>query len=297
MLTMKKQLAVVACLAFTAIAAMAQSEGSSPATQPRQAELQTWKSYTVDGERFSVSLPTVPAMTTRNTLLWDLRKHRRERELGAYADGAVYTVHVYENVQRKSLEDFIRDRNRSNRWDLSTETAVSLNDIKGKQYSSRSKPVNDTAQFFAAEGRLYEFTVVGNNPEDEGTKQFFSSIAIGKKTDGINVRDGEGQPFATPNCDEIVGSRDVDRRVRLVMKPEPSYTELARQKQTTGTVVVKVVFSCNGSVNDIRVLNELPNGLTDQAIAALKKLKFVPAVKNGKFVSMWLQVEYNFNLY
>ena len=295
---MKKQLSVLACVAFTAIAAMAQTDGSSPAAQPRQAELQAWKRYTVDGEKFSVSLPTVPAMTTRDTLLWQLQKRRRERELGAYADGAVYTVFVQENITRQSLDDFIRQRSRYYRWSSPIETAVTLNEVKGKQYSSTGTPVIDTAQFFAAEGRLYEFRVIGNNLEDAGTKQFFSSITIGKKADGIKVDDGEGEPFATPNCDEIAGSgRDVDRRVRLAMKPEPSYTERARQKQTTGTVVVKVVFACNGSVTDIRVLNELPNGLTDQAIAALKKLKFVPAVKNGKFVSMWMQVEYNFNLY
>jgi hypothetical protein len=26
-------------------------------------------------------------------------------------------------------------------------------------------------------------------------------------------------------------------------------------------------------------------------------LKFIPAVKDGRFVSMWIQLEYNFNLY
>ena len=292
---MKKQLSVLACVAFTAIAAMAQTENSSPATQPRQAELQAWKRYTVDGEKFSVSLPTVPAMTTRDTLIWQSQKRRRERELGAYADGAVYTVFVQENVTRQSLDDFISQRSRYHRWSNPTETAVTLNEAKGKQYSPTS---TDTAQFFAAEGRLYEFRVFGNSADDEGAKQFFSSIAIGKKTDGIKVHDGQGEPFATPTCDEIAGSgRDVDRRVRVVMKPEPRYTELARQNKTVGTVVVKVVFACNGTVNDIRVLKELPHGLTDQAIDALKKLKYVPAVKNGKYVSMWMQLEYNFNLY
>jgi TonB family protein len=236
-------------------------------------------------------------MTTQNMLIWELRKNRRERSLGAYADGAVYTVQVFENVRRQSLEDFIRERNRYKRWDASTETAVTLNDINGKQYASIGKPVSDTAQFFAAEGRLYEFTVVGNSAEDEAAKHFFSSIVLGKKVDGIEIRDGEGQPFSTPNCDEMAGGREVDRKVRLVMKPEPSYNELARQKQTVGTVIVKAVFACNGSVTDIRVIEALPHGLTDQAIAALKKIKFVPAVKSGKFVSMWLQLEYNFNLY
>ena len=295
---MKKQLSLLACLLFAATGALAQNPDTAPTVQTRQAEISSWKRYTVDGERFSVSLPSVPAMTTQNTLILELRKNRRERSLGVYADGAVYTVHVIENVRRHSLDDFIRERNRSKRWDASTETAVTINDIKGKQFSAVGKPVSDVAQFFAAEGRLYEFSVVGNSAEDEAAKHFFSSIVLSKKTDGIEIRDGEGQPFSTPSCDQIAGSgREVDRRVRVVTKPEPSYNELARQKQTVGTVIVKAVFACNGSVTDIRVLEALPHGLTDQAIAALKKLKFVPAVKNGKYVSMWMQLEYNFNLY
>lgn len=294
---MKKQLSLLAWLVFAATVAMAQGQGADPAVQTRQAEPQTWKRYTVAGERFSVSLPTVPAMTTQDMLLRDLRKTRRERSIGVYADGAVYTIHVYENIQRRSLEAFIRERNRYDRWDLSTETEVTINDVKGRQYSSRGKPVNDTAQFFAAEGRLYEFSVVGNTAEDEAAKQFFSSIVIGKKTDGIEVHDGEGRPFSSPTCTQTMVGRDLDRKVRLVMKPEPAYTEPARQKQTVGTVVVKAVFSCNGSVTDIRIIEALPHGLTDQAIAALKKIKFVPGVKDGKYVSMWMQLVYNFNLY
>jgi len=41
----------------------------------------------------------------------------------------------------------------------------------------------------------------------------------------------------------------------------------------------------------------LPHGLTEQAIAAARKLKYIPAVKDGKYASMWMQLEYNFNLY
>lgn len=293
---MKKQVSLLGCVALAATAVMAQTQTAPLAVQTRQAELSEWRRYTVDGERFSVSLPTVPAMTTFKTLVWSMQRTQRQRHIGAYADGAVFTVHVYENVGGKSLTDFIRERNR-NRWDVSTEAPVNAGEIKGKQLSSRGKPVNETAQFYATDGRLYEFSVVGNSAEDEATKQFFSSIVFGKKSDGIQLRDGEGQPFSTPNCDEIAGGREVDRKVRVAMKPEPSYTELARQKQTEGTIVVKAVFSCNGSVTDIRVIDALPHGLTEQAIAALKKLKFVPAVKNGKYVSMWMQLEYNFNLY
>ena len=81
------------------------------------------------------------------------------------------------------------------------------------------------------------------------------------------------------------------------MKPEPRYTEEARQHSITGTVVLKVVFASNGAVTNIRTVVGLPHGLTEQAIGAAKKIKFIPALKDGKYASMWIQLEYNFNLY
>ena len=295
---MKKQLSLLACLVFASTAAMAQSDSNTAVVQTKQAELSTWKQYTVNGERFSVKFPTMPAMTSYNTLIWELRKTRRSHELGVYADGAVYTVSVLENITHQSLGDFILEQNRRrNQWDLATETPVTLGDVTGKQYSSADNTQRRTAQFFATEGRLYQFSVHGNLAADEALKQFFSSIVFGKKAEGIDIKEGEGLPFSSPTCDEAVTGRQVDTKVKLVMKPEPSYTEAARQRQVVGTVILKVVFSCNGSVEKISAVKELPQGLTDQAIAAARKIKYIPAVKDGKFASTWMHLEYNFNLY
>jgi len=41
----------------------------------------------------------------------------------------------------------------------------------------------------------------------------------------------------------------------------------------------------------------LPFGLTERAIAAARQIKFVPATKGGRPVSVFMQLEYNFNLY
>lgn len=294
---MKKQTSLLMCtVALCAAAAMAQQPAAVPVLQTKQAELLTWKIYTVDGERFAVSLPTVPAMTTENTLIRP-QKTRRSRMLGAYADGLVYGVWVYENVDRQSLDDFISEQNRRDEWDVSRETPVTVNGITGKQYSARDKNRPAMAQFFAGEGRLYKFTVGGDGVEDAAAKQFFSSLVLGKTAGGINVKDGPGQPFEHPAGDQVVTGREVTRKVRLFQKPEPRYTEPARQEQTVGTVVLKAVFSSSGSVTDITVVKQLPNGLTERAIEALKKIKFCPAVKDGKYVSVWMQLEYNFNLY
>jgi TonB family protein len=297
-LTMKKQVSVLVCLALAATAVMAQTpqpQTAAPVVQTRQAELSTWKKYTVEGERFSVLLPTVPAMTTYKTLIWELRKSRRQRSIGVYADGTVYSIFVSENVGQ-SLNDFISERIRYKRWENASETSVMIGDFRGRQYSNEDKALRDTAQFFSADGRYYEFSATGYFDED-AVKQFFSSIVFAKNADGVKVEDGAGLPFNNPTCDELLTGRQVDSKVRLVQKPEPTYTELAREKQVTGTVTIKAVFSCNGTVTDIRTVEGLPHGLTEQAIAAAKKIKYVPAVKGGKYASMWMQLVYNFNLY
>jgi TonB family protein len=95
----------------------------------------------------------------------------------------------------------------------------------------------------------------------------------------------------------IFTGKDVTTKARLISKPEPQYTEEARKNQITGTVVLKCVFSSSGQVMNIRTVSGLPNGLTERAIAAAKMIKFVPATKDGHQVSMWMQLEYNFNLY
>ena len=95
----------------------------------------------------------------------------------------------------------------------------------------------------------------------------------------------------------IFTGKEVTSKARLISKPEPQYTEDARKNQITGTVVLKCVFSSNGTVTNIRTVSGLPYGLTERAIAAARQIKFVPATKDGHQVSMWMQLEYNFNLY
>ena len=105
---------------------------------------------------------------------------------------------------------------------------------------------------------------------------------------GGSDRVGNDQPFA--------GSQ-VEQRARVLFKPEPTYTEEARRNQTEGTVMLRVVFASNGDVVQIRAVHTLPYGLTERAIAAARQIKFVPAVKGGHPVSVFMQLEYNFNLY
>jgi tetratricopeptide (TPR) repeat protein len=95
----------------------------------------------------------------------------------------------------------------------------------------------------------------------------------------------------------IYSGKDVTTKARILFKPEPGYTEEARQYQTTGTVVLKAIFAGDGKVRGIVAVSRLPHGLTAMAIRSASQIKFIPATKDGHPVSMWMQLEYNFNLY
>lgn len=91
--------------------------------------------------------------------------------------------------------------------------------------------------------------------------------------------------------------REVTTKVRLLAKPEPEYTQRARSEQVVGRVTLRCVFASDGTVKHILVVESLPFGLTEVAVAAARKIRFVPATLDGKAVSMFMQLEYNFNLY
>ena len=95
----------------------------------------------------------------------------------------------------------------------------------------------------------------------------------------------------------VVFGDEVTTKARVLSKPEPSYTAAARRAQVTGTVVLRAVFAADGSVRNILVIEGLPNGLTERAISAARLIRFTPATIDGKPVSMFIQLEYNFNLY
>jgi TonB family protein len=122
----------------------------------------------------------------------------------------------------------------------------------------------------------------------------------GGNTGGGDRREGGGGPGGGgggTDYSRIFSGREVNSKARVLSKPEPTYTEAARKNQITGTVVLRAVFSAGGQVINISAVSRLPDGLTERAIAAAKQIRFVPATKDGHPVSMWMELQYNFNLY
>ena len=273
-----------------------------------QAQASSWARYTVKGEEFSVTFPVEPAMQTSEVFVPRIQKGRQQRVLEVKAGDVTYRVYVYENPKpRQSLQDFITEQTARSDVDLTFDSDLKVGNVSGKQYSSRDRDLPSTEQFFATEERLYRFVARGATADHADARRFFSSVLLGKKQDGIEVLESPGGgvgpgPYASTSPVNGIGpevyiGKDVDTRARLITKPEPQYTAQARNHKVEGTVILKVVFSASGKVTNIRVVQALPDGLTERAIEAARKIEFVPATKEGKYVSMWMQLEYNFNLH
>jgi TonB family protein len=118
----------------------------------------------------------------------------------------------------------------------------------------------------------------------------------GSHEDGA-ARAADTQAQAATDYSKPFSTKELTQRARITSKPEPLYTESARKFGVTGTVRVRVLLSASGKVSAITVVTRLPHGLTQKAVEAAQKISFDPAVKDGRLVSQYVTIDYNFNIY
>jgi TonB family protein len=192
------------------------------------------------------------------------------------------------------------------------ETAIRLKPDFALAYLLKSEAY---VAMYGDSPNLYSKTInVGGNPNSEERKQARerARLLVKEAADALEKYlslDPKGADAATwreqletlrvyaGEQGGVVSSSEATTRVRVLDKPEPTYTITARSAGVRGTIVLRAVFSAEGSVEHILVLRSLPFGLTNQAVEAARRIKFVPATKDGKPVSMIMQLEYGFQLF
>lgn len=90
---------------------------------------------------------------------------------------------------------------------------------------------------------------------------------------------------------------EVTRKAVITFRPEPGYTKEAHNNNVYGVVRLRVVLNFSGEVTNLTVVKGLPDGLTEKAVAAARRIKFTPAEKDGREVSQYVVLEYNFNAF
>lgn len=97
--------------------------------------------------------------------------------------------------------------------------------------------------------------------------------------------------------EHIYKSKETDEHFQILKKPNPGYTREGRRHLTKGLVVLRMILAADETIKHIEVVKGLPDGLTEKSMEAAQKIKFKPAKKDGQPVSVWVEVEYRFDVY
>jgi TonB family protein len=172
------------------------------------------------------------------------------------------------------------------------DTALRINPSFSLALITKSIAQNKLEQYSEAAASLQQFLAL--NPDDLDADTWREQAML------MAQRARESQSTTAtplPSGPATRSGKETSEKARVLSKPEPQYSEAARRAGVTGTIVLRAIFSSDGDVKSVRVSQALPFGLTTAAIQAARQIKFTPAMKDGRPVSMYIQLEYNFNLF
>jgi TonB family protein len=135
---------------------------------------------------------------------------------------------------------------------------------------------------------------------------FGNGIAVGGQGDGrSNGRGSAGVEIGAFGAQQVtraayraqqVESGPATSPVEIIFKPNPVYTEEARQLKLQGEVLLEVMFGANGQLHVNRVVRGMGHGLDEAAITAANQMRFKPAQHKGTPVDSTAVVHVVFQL-
>jgi len=202
-------------------------------------------------------------------------------------DGAPYTV-VVESESRDAREK-------------TDHYACRMKTGDTRRFGSPYNVFIEPAKIATTGDVLIKKTTVVNGELIEEEAEKFIRERLGVK-DNAPMTNKLGASPSTVNktvevADKIYTMAQVTRKAKITDVSYPLYTEDARWNQVSGKVVLEVALMASGEVGEIKVIKGLPYGLTEQCIAAARKMKFEPAIKDGRPVSQYIRSVYSLNLH
>ena len=213
-----------------------------------------------------------------NDLSGAMREARRALELGDQSAEVHYAIgeaHFRQDEPAKALEE--------------AEAALRIKPDLPAALKLKSFALYALKQSDQAAESLERYLTL--NPNDADAETWREQVKYWRRSTQTN---NQNKPDATQ---KVFPPRDVTTKARISTRPEPAYSEAARKAGVQGTVVLRAVFASNGTLNNVRVIKPLGYGLTTRAIKAAHEIDFKPATIDGRPVSQYIQIEYNFNLY
>lgn len=247
-----------------------------------------WQRYQVSGKKVSLNFPKLPTkMTSSNPC-----GNTESETFAAYAKGRAYIFTIYSKSENP-IPIYCPDKKGFSQASFPAYLDEVAKNNGKKEISDKVNYGGQTVyQFSSGSANFwlindfqnkswYEFKVVGENDEN-ALKNFVGSLEISTNKTAVEISEG---------ADSTIGDKDYDSEntdsngtagLLILHKPRARYTDAARQSQVQGTVRLRVTFRASGAISNVTPVSGLPNGLTEQAIIAAKRLIFRPATLNGK---------------
>lgn len=298
---------------------------------------QTWTTFNHDKEEFSVDFPSPNFNGEYSTIWSNATSEYSQVYEGTYflifsyskvKDSPYHYVKELAKTNNAAKQEFRIGEYQGERYDFKDDEGFyqSIVTFQGKKHfhifhvAARKKDDPNAARFFRSlkiknaktdterpvvkEPAETNKEAVSLSPDTDGAKAGTGGEIGGGIGDGSGVvyGGGPGPSMGGGPAPRIGGggssqSTGPNAAVRILTKPRPSYTEIARRYGLSGTVRLRVTFLSDGKIGAITPINWLPFGLTNSAITAARQVKFTPAVKNNVPVTVSKMIEYNFILY
>jgi len=148
----------------------------------------------------------------------------------------------------------------------------------------------------------------------DGFPRFVSAALVSQRPDVFVAFDHDsGIPErGMPDCSRMMARRDPgwncvgsdcperpDPSVtppHAIFQPDPEFSEEARRKKISGTILIALTVGVDGLPHDIKVEKGLGYGLDEKAMEAVNRWKFEPAQKDGQPVETRIHAEVSFKI-
>jgi TonB family protein len=100
-----------------------------------------------------------------------------------------------------------------------------------------------------------------------------------------------------PKDPAILRQNTVDQKAHLLTTFEPGSNEFAQENGVAGMALYHTVVGTDGQACEVAVGRPIGFGLDESAVAAIRKAKFEPAIKDGKPVPVLLDLVVQFRIF
>ena len=100
-----------------------------------------------------------------------------------------------------------------------------------------------------------------------------------------------------PSDSAVLRQNAVDKKARLLSTFEPESNEFAQTNGVAGMALYHVVIGADGKPGEIAVARPIGFGLDENAVEAIRKASFEPAIKDGQPVPVLLDLVVQFRIF